>query len=391
MDMMIFEKLMDESAGRVKRVALYGFGEPLANPRYEEMVRVAREKLGDRVKLLTVSNGTLFRGERARRILEAGIDEVTFSIDTFNKTRLYMIRAGAERYDVLANLRELLSMKAEYGVRVGIATVVMKTNYRDIPEMVSEAADMGVDFIVLSHLVPYYEHMTYQMAYTLASRQAVKVVEESGVEVEDLGRRAVYDALEEIYSGRSSGAMAQYLVLWNKLSQKNYSINPDIVREAIRKKQLLSDVERVFEEARRIAREKGIEAHIPSVYADANNRSCPYIDEDATMVTAAGDVVPCMDFAYSHPLYVNWHMKWINKIVFGNLRYKSMEEIWNSQRYVEFRRVRKNMSKTVPWCADCPFSTKYCWYVQDNTYDCYGNETGCSECIYSAGLAHCII
>ncbi|RLE60396.1 MAG: radical SAM protein [Thermoprotei archaeon] len=391
LDYKTYTRLIDESVNRLKRIALYGFGEPLVNHRFENMVSYARTILGDSVKILTVTNGTMFVEDRARKILDAGIDEIAFSIETFDKLKLYRIRIGAENYDVLTNLRELLRLKKEYDVRVGIATVIMRSNYKELPKMVLEAANMGVDFIVFSHLVPYYESMVSEMAYTLASKQAIMMIEKLGVEVEDLGRKAVYDVLSQIYSGRSTGAKVQYLLLWKKLSEKNYSINPDIVKDVLQKKRFLNDVEKTLEEARKIAKEKGIEARIPSVYADANNRSCPYINEDAAMVTAAGDVVPCMDFAYAHPLYVNGHVKWIKKIVFGNLREKNMEEIWNSQRFVEFRKVRKNMSKTIPWCADCPFSTRYCWYVQDNSYDCYGNETGCNECIYSAGLAHCII
>jgi MoaA/NifB/PqqE/SkfB family radical SAM enzyme len=109
------------------------------------------------------------------------------------------------------------------------------------------------------------------------------------------------------------------------------------------------------------------------------------------MILWNGDVVPCMDLAYTHPLYTNLHPKIIKKLVFGNLEKQSLSDVWSSSSFKWFRETRKNLSKNVPWCGDCQFATRDCWYIRVNEYDCYGNEVGCNECIYSAGLAHCLI
>ncbi len=392
LDPRIYEKLIDESAGRLERLALYGFGEPLANPRIVEMARLAREKLGDAFIHL-VTNGTLFKGKVAEQLLQT-LDQVAFSIDSFRAARLAAIRRGAESYDVLANLEAAAKMRGRRA-RVGVATVVMKANYEEIPEMVREAGEMGVDFMVLSHIVPYRVDMGGQAVYTLVSREAVELAEKVGEEIVELGYRAVYQMLGEIYGkyGGSArgGAYEKYMELWRRLESRGYGLNEDLVFDAVKMKPLLDRVEEKLREAERVAAEYGVELEAPGVYADSTRRSCPYIDSDTAMVVASGDVVPCMDFAYTHTLYVNKHLKIIRKVSFGNLAEKSMSEIWNSPRYRRFREVRRNFSRNVPWCADCPFSTRHCWYTVENRYDCYGNEAGCNECIYSTGLAKCII
>ncbi|MEM1690765.1 MAG: hypothetical protein QXG48_03615 [Thermofilaceae archaeon] len=55
----LYRRVIDEGAGQLKRVVLYGFGEPFTHPRFAELVRYARSALGDDAYILTVTNDTL--------------------------------------------------------------------------------------------------------------------------------------------------------------------------------------------------------------------------------------------------------------------------------------------------------------------------------------------
>lgn len=387
----LFKKIIDESAGRVRRLALYGFGEPLNHPRFVEFAAYARAVLGDRAFIHFVTNGTLMDGYTARRVFEAGVDQVAFSVDAPDLKPLSEIRVGAQRYDVLGNLRETARVKRDYGARVGVAVVLMKRNYRMLPEIVERAGELGLDFVVVSQMVPYHPALVGESVYTMASREAVSFFKETGGKLDALAREAIYDSMLAHYTYASSGRRQLYIQLVEKIASKGYSVNADIAGEAIRREALLREVEEYIEKAREVARTYGLEARLPSVYADALKRSCPYVDENAMMILWDGSVAPCMDLAYDHPLYTNFHVKRIRAVRFGNVAQESIEEVWNKPRYVQFRRVRRKMPSSVPWCADCPFATKKCWFIDANEYDCYGNEVGCNECIYSAGLAHCIL
>ncbi|MEZ0346354.1 MAG: radical SAM protein [Infirmifilum sp.] len=391
MDFELFKKIIDESTGKVRKMALYGFGEPLSHPLFVNFIRYARAGLGDGAFLHFVTNGTLMDERKATEVFEAGIDQVAFSVDAPDMEPLGKIRVGSQRYDVLGNLRSAARIKKDYGVSLGVALVLMRSNYKLLPRLVSRAAELNLDFVVVSHIVPYHAAMVNEAVYTTASREAVEFYKASGGNLDSLAKEAIYDTLLAHHTLSSSGKQQLYLKLVNKIAEKGYSVNSDIARDAIAREELLLEVERYISEAREIAVQNGIDIRVPSVYADSLKRSCPYIEEKAMMILQNGDVAPCMDLAYEHPLYTNLHVKIVRAKHFGNVRKESIEEVWNKPEFVMFRKVREKLSLGVPWCADCPFATKKCWYTDQNEYDCYGNDVGCNECIYSARLAHCIL
>jgi len=390
MDFELFKRVIDESGGKLKRLALYGYGEPLFHPKFAEMVRYARES-SESTYILTVTNGTLMSSQTAVKIFSAGINEVAFSIDAPELGLLSKIRVGSAEYDVLGNLRTASKMKEDYGVRLGIAVVLMKWNYGLLPRIARMAGELDLDFLVVSHLVSYSEAMMKETVYTTASEKALEFFEEQAGDIEELAREAVYDVMLRHYAHTSTGKMELYLQLIGKLASAGYTLNSEICRDAQGKREMLGEVQACLDETARVAREYGMEVKLPTVHADANKRSCPYIDQDYAVVLWNGDVAPCMDLAYTHPLYTNMHPKIVKKRVFGNVSEQPLSEIWNSPSYMRFRRIRRDLPRSIPWCGDCPFATRDCWYIRANEYDCYGNEVGCNECIYSAGLAHCII
>ncbi|MEM3618297.1 MAG: radical SAM protein, partial [Candidatus Bathyarchaeia archaeon] len=67
------------------------------------------------------------------------------------------------------------------------------------------------------------------------------------------------------------------------------------------------------------------------------------------------------------------------------------EEIWRREAYINFREVRRDMAKNVPWCGDCSYSALGCFYTRTNDVDCYANAPTCNECLYSVNLAQCNI
>lgn len=64
-------------------VGFYATGEPLVNKDLEEYIRYAKE-LGYKYTYIT-TNGALMDKERAKSIIDAGIDSVKFSINASNK------------------------------------------------------------------------------------------------------------------------------------------------------------------------------------------------------------------------------------------------------------------------------------------------------------------
>ena len=146
-----------------------------------------------------------------------------------------------------------------------------------------------------------------------------------------------------------------------------------------------------MEKSMKIAHEYQVDLKLPDLYPDAKERKCPYIDRNTMVVRSDGAAVPCLEFTYSHPMYVNMHLKKIHAVSFGDLKKETVKEVWNKESYKRFREIRRNMAENIPWCGDCPYSTLGCFYTKTNEIDCYINEPGCSECIYSVNLAQCNI
>ena len=91
----LYEKIAESSFSRLKRLILYGLGEPFINPNFQEMLQIARKYL-PRDSTITIStNGSLLTPTIANKILgKATVDSISFSIDTMDAVKLSRIREG---------------------------------------------------------------------------------------------------------------------------------------------------------------------------------------------------------------------------------------------------------------------------------------------------------
>lgn len=79
----LFEKIAEDLnafQGQVSVINLYGFGEPLLNPRIADMVRVLKENRCCREVRIT-TNASLLTEEKSRALIDAGVDLVRVSVE----------------------------------------------------------------------------------------------------------------------------------------------------------------------------------------------------------------------------------------------------------------------------------------------------------------------
>jgi MoaA/NifB/PqqE/SkfB family radical SAM enzyme len=77
MDERLFRRAL-AGAGPLEFVLLFQWGEPLLHPRFFELARLARSR---GARTLVTTNATLLDERRVRRLLDAGLDRVTVSVD----------------------------------------------------------------------------------------------------------------------------------------------------------------------------------------------------------------------------------------------------------------------------------------------------------------------
>lgn len=108
----IFEKIVNElkyHTDHVRRVTAQGYGEPLLDRKLP--FRIARLKeIGIREVFIS-TNASLLDEEKARGILESGLDQVDFSIDAISKETYERIRKGLDYDVVVRNIQNFLKMR----------------------------------------------------------------------------------------------------------------------------------------------------------------------------------------------------------------------------------------------------------------------------------------
>lgn len=144
----LFCKVIDECAekGPLKLINLHKDGEPLAHPRIYDMVRYIADK-GAAEEFGFTSNGILLDERREARLLEAGINKISFSIDATSEDS-YERSKGRRKYGVVVeNVRRFLKNKPA-NVNVAVKFICMQENAGEENEFVSMWEDSGAELIL---------------------------------------------------------------------------------------------------------------------------------------------------------------------------------------------------------------------------------------------------
>lgn len=147
MDFDLFRSILDEAVGYgIRSVFLGGYGEPLADPLMVERIRYAKSK---RLRCNFISNGSLLTEEVSRALIEAGLDEVRFSIYGTTKEVFEKVHTRLSFEKVVGNVNRLLELKGELGRRNPLVLVfflVLEENAHQVEDFIREW-EPKVDFI----------------------------------------------------------------------------------------------------------------------------------------------------------------------------------------------------------------------------------------------------
>jgi MoaA/NifB/PqqE/SkfB family radical SAM enzyme len=150
----VYERIRPIIPGLLQ-VNLFGFGEPFMHPRMLDMISDIKRS---GVAINVTSNGVLVAGETATAVVEAGMDELTISMDGAKPETFDGIRRGAGFTRVVSNVRELNALKKAKGSMrplVRFEFVAMRRNISELPELVDLASSLGVMEVIVVHLQEY--------------------------------------------------------------------------------------------------------------------------------------------------------------------------------------------------------------------------------------------
>jgi len=143
----LFRQIVDEMAPHIQITTLHIWGEPLLHPRLFEMIRYCRDH---HLKTEISSNATLLNEERARALLDAGLDLLYLCQDGVKPETYEAIRRRADFAETRANILRFLEMKVAGGYRqpfVNLQIIEMAPTAAEIATFVREWSRPGVDQI----------------------------------------------------------------------------------------------------------------------------------------------------------------------------------------------------------------------------------------------------
>ena len=153
MDLELFSKLMSEAGPYLLAVCLWSWGEPLLNPQFAEMIRIAKSY---GVITLVSTNGQCLDDQRVRAdLISEPPTYLIVAIDGLTEQTNAMYRVGAKLAPVLTGVRQLVNMKRQRNQEfplLRMSYIVMKHNQHEVPQLRSFAAENGFDLVTLRGL-----------------------------------------------------------------------------------------------------------------------------------------------------------------------------------------------------------------------------------------------
>lgn len=114
-DLEFFKEIVDQAKEEnCKALTLASRGEPLLHAKFDKMIRYCKNKF---FELKINTNATRLTEDLCYEILDAGVDIVVFSVDSYYKEQYEKIRVGGDFDSVVENIKrfvEIRRSKAEY-------------------------------------------------------------------------------------------------------------------------------------------------------------------------------------------------------------------------------------------------------------------------------------
>jgi radical SAM protein with 4Fe4S-binding SPASM domain len=139
MDFKLYKKIIDEIAVENPNTIVRPFdgGEPLVRKDMEQLIKYAKNQ---GIKYVSINtNGTLLNQNRARSILDSGLDHIEISIDAFSE-ETYKAMKNVNLYNkVVANVERLIRLKDRIrpGFKISVSFVKQKNNYHECDDFYS--------------------------------------------------------------------------------------------------------------------------------------------------------------------------------------------------------------------------------------------------------------
>ena len=150
-DFELFKKIIDDASDMMTDgIILQGDGEPLMYDKFMSMLRYAKSK---ELGVLFFTNGILLDEEKAKEIIDLGVNEIYCSFPAGTAEvyeKISSIQPAETFYKVWDNLKKFMILKRQAGrnsPRLIVSHVIHNLNYHQLVEMAKMDADIAPDAV----------------------------------------------------------------------------------------------------------------------------------------------------------------------------------------------------------------------------------------------------
>jgi putative metalloenzyme radical SAM/SPASM domain maturase len=385
-----FERLSG-ALPHLEALVLNGVGEPLLHPRLEDFIRLAKQRMPASGWVGFQTNGVLLSRQRARTLVEAGLDRVGLSLDGVTPETFRRVREGGE----LAAVERAMAALAEAGrdcgrsdLRVGVEFVLMRDNLHELPEALRWAAQRGATFAIVTHMLPYAAAHAGHAAYEPCSDAALDLYQtwQQRAAREGVDMKGYFKALWHFARNPEQRRIVTFVEAMKSAAEAR-GIVLDLRKLFAADPGRRAEVRQVLDEAQKVAAETGLELRLPAEMP-RQERRCDFVEEGSAFVSWDGDVHPCYFLWHRYRCFAGGWEQQVEPRVFGNLNQRSLAEIWSDAPFRAFREGVLGYHHSP--CSSC--SVAPCDYVQTGRFeqDCHLQEQQCGSCLWCTGLFQCL-
>jgi putative metalloenzyme radical SAM/SPASM domain maturase len=369
---------------------LNGIGEPLLHPELESFIRKGKSLMPDGSWVGFQTNGLLVDQDRALSLVRAGLDRICLSMDSVCPDTFREIREGGDVRDMenaLSALRDAKKLQHS-NLHVGMEFVLMRDNARELPAALRWAAAKGVSFAIVTHLLSYDGDHVGKAAYDTNTDEAVAFfmpwrqrAEKEGINLE------TYFKVRWNYLRSPEEQRVVDFVSEMQADARSREIFFHLKNLLARDEQWIGELEDIFEEAKRVSEETGLELTLPEIIP-TSDRKCDFVDKGGAFISWDGEVHNCYFLWHRFNCYFPGRKKYITPKSFGNLSRMSMRDIWNDPDFISYR--REVLRHDYPVCSNCNLVA--CEYIYSEKFeqDCFTNTVPCGDCFWCMGLFRCL-
>jgi putative metalloenzyme radical SAM/SPASM domain maturase len=374
----------------LESLVLNGIGEPTLHRGLESFIEQAKAAMPAGSWVGFQTNGQLLGRRRAESLVEAGVDRICISADSVAPDQLKAIHGGARLGPIESASGWLHDAAGRHGrqVSLGLEFVAMRSNLRQLPDLVRWAAGHGFGFLIVSHMLPYDAAMAGEAAFSPTSDRALEIYRTwrdraaaAGVDI----RRYVGTFMRHAPSPDDQRAIDYVQAMVADAASRHVSLK---VAELMRFDEArLGEVEETFGCAASLARELGLDLQLPRT-VPTQVRRCDFVEEGSAFVSWEGDLHPCYFLWHGFACHLAGLVKVVEPRVFGNVRDPGILDTWNG---AEWRAFRGDVTAyDFPFCYDCNLAM--CDYVAgpDFEQDCHIGRVPCAACLWCTGPFACM-